>query len=89
MALQWMITNGAPVLSEQLAPPSAADSGMSSGSPPVSSGSSLSSAGDKDCKHLATHAEAQTYFEGCGGSPTNNVDWLDADHDGIACESLP
>ena len=47
------------------------------------------SGGDKDCPDFATHAEAQAYFESKGGSPTNNVDRLDADHDGIACESLP
>lgn len=43
---------------------------------------------DKDCPDFATHAEAQAYFESMGGSPTNNVDRLDADHDGLACESL-
>lgn len=47
------------------------------------------SGGDKDCSDFATQAEAQAYFESKGGSPTNNVDRLDADHDGIACESLP
>lgn len=47
------------------------------------------SEGDKDCSDFATHAEAQAYFESKGGSPTNNVDRLDADHDGLACESLP
>jgi len=45
--------------------------------------------GDKDCSDFATHAEAQAYFVSKGGSPTNNVDRLDADHDGSACESLP
>jgi len=47
------------------------------------------SGGDKDCSDFATHAEAQAYFESKGGSTTNNVDRLDSDHDGIACESLP
>lgn len=47
------------------------------------------SGGDKDCSDFATHAEAQAYFESKGGSPTNNADKLDADRDGIACESLP
>lgn len=46
------------------------------------------SGGDKDCSDFATHKEAQAYFESKGGSPTNNVDRLDSDHDGIACESL-
>ncbi len=44
---------------------------------------------DYDCKHFKTHAEAQRYFESQGGSPSNNVDGLDHNHDGIACESLP
>lgn len=47
------------------------------------------SEGDKDCLDFKVQDEAQTYFEGKGGSPTNNVDRLDSDHDGIACESLP
>lgn len=47
------------------------------------------SSGDKDCSDFAIHAEAQAYFESKGGSPTNNIDRLDSDHDGIACESLP
>lgn len=44
---------------------------------------------DKDCPDFATQAEAQTYFEAGGGSPTYNFDRLDSDHDGVACESLP
>lgn len=44
---------------------------------------------DKDCSDFAKQEEAQVYFESKGGSPSNNVDRLDADHDGIACESLP
>ena len=44
---------------------------------------------DKDCSDFATQEEAQAYFESKGGSPSNNVDRLDADHDGIACKSLP
>lgn len=54
-----------------------------------SSGGSVSSGGDKDCPDFATHGEAQNYFVSRGGSPSNNVDRLDADHDGIACENLP
>lgn len=48
-----------------------------------------SSDGDKDCKDFATQEQAQDYFNSHGGSASNNVDGLDADHDGIACESLP
>lgn len=44
---------------------------------------------DRDCRDFATHQEAQAYFESRGGSARNNVDNLDADHDGIACELLP
>ena len=43
---------------------------------------------DKDCSDFATHDEAQAYFTSKGGSPSNNVDKLDNNHDGIACESL-
>lgn len=44
---------------------------------------------DKDCSDFSTQAEAQRYFESQGGSPTNNVDRLDANGDGIACNALP
>lgn len=37
---------------------------------------------DYDGKDFKTQAEAQAYFEPQGGSPTNNVDRLDADHHG-------
>ena len=43
---------------------------------------------DRDCADFSSQAEAQAYFEANGGSPTNNVDNLDADHDGQACESF-
>jgi hypothetical protein len=42
----------------------------------------------KDCADFGSQAEAQAYFEANGGSPTNNVDNLDADHDGQACEAF-
>jgi hypothetical protein len=48
----------------------------------------LAQDGDKDCADFASQAEAQSYFEANGGSPTNNVDNLDADHDGQACEDF-
>lgn len=54
-------TFGAPAVSEHSAPPPPADAGTSS-SPPVSTGSSLRSVGDKDCKDFATQAQAQAYF---------------------------
>jgi hypothetical protein len=37
---------------------------------------------------FSSQAEAQAYFEANGGSPSNNVDNLDADHDGQACEAF-
>jgi hypothetical protein len=48
----------------------------------------LAQAADKDCADFSSQAEAQAYFEANGGSPTNNVDNLDADHDGQACEAF-
>lgn len=44
---------------------------------------------DRDCADFATQDEAQRYFESIGGSPRRNADGLDADRDGVACESLP
>lgn len=45
-------------------------------------------AGDRDCADFATQQQAQRYFESIGGSATNNADRLDANGNGIACESL-
>lgn len=42
---------------------------------------------DKDCADFGSHQEAQDYFESQGGSPSNNVDRLDRDGDGLACEA--
>lgn len=44
---------------------------------------------EKDCADFANQASAQDYFEANGGSSSNNVDGLDADGDGVACESNP
>lgn len=44
---------------------------------------------DVDCPDFDTHAHAQSFFVGTGGSKTNDPYRLDADHDGIACESRP
>ncbi|MGI8485092.1 MAG: excalibur calcium-binding domain-containing protein [Thermomicrobiales bacterium] len=49
---------------------------------------SLAAAATKNCSDFNSEAEAQSYFDTQGGSKTNNVDSLDADHDGIACENL-
>jgi micrococcal nuclease len=58
-------------------------------STPAQSAPVYSVGGDKDCADFATHAQAQTYFTSKGGSASNNVDRLDNNHDGIACETLP
>lgn len=44
---------------------------------------------DMDCADFASHEAAQAYSNANGGSAFNNVDNLDADHDGIACETRP
>ena len=44
---------------------------------------------DKNCSDFSTQAQAQAWFVAHGGSASNDVAGLDADHDGIACESLP
>lgn len=41
-----------------------------------------------NCSNFKTHAEAQAVFEYCGGV-NNDIHRLDADKDGLACESLP
>lgn len=43
---------------------------------------------DRDCGDFTNQAAAQRYFLSIGG-PASDPDRLDADHDGIACESLP
>src|SRR4051812_18026832 len=45
-------------------------------------------AADMDCGDFSTWSEAQKYFEDNSGSPTNNFNDLDRDHDGMACDSL-
>lgn len=54
-----------------------------------SSGGGGYTASDYDCADFSTHAEAQAAWEANGGSAFNNLWNLDADHDGVACESLP
>ena len=43
---------------------------------------------DRNCDDFATQREAQRFFEDEGG-PARDPHGLDADNDGIACESLP
>ena len=54
---------------------------------PVQTGTSYAG-GDKDCSDFATHASAQAFFVSQGG-PGSDPHRLDADKDGLACESLP
>lgn len=42
---------------------------------------------DRNCPDFSSQEEAQDYFDQAGGSETNNVDGLDQDGDGIACEN--
>lgn len=44
---------------------------------------------DMNCSDFNSQAAAQNYFENNGGGPNNNVDGLDSDGDGVACESNP
>jgi hypothetical protein len=44
---------------------------------------------DVNCPQFDTHAHAQSFFKGTGGSRSNDPYGLDRDHDGIACETLP
>jgi hypothetical protein len=41
-----------------------------------------------NCDDFETQEEAQTFFENAGG-PDEDVNQLDGDNDGVACESLP
>lgn len=43
---------------------------------------------DVDCSAFSTQAQAQSFFLNHGG-PSSDPDGLDADHDGVACESNP
>lgn len=47
---------------------------------------SSTSSGDRDCSDFSTQKEAQAFFIANGG-PSSDPHRLDADHDGIACES--
>jgi len=44
---------------------------------------------DMNCDDFGSQSSAQSYFNNNGGGPNNNVDGLDSDGDGIACESNP
>lgn len=42
---------------------------------------------DRDCSDFGSWSQAQHYYKKHGG-PRHDPSHLDADHDGIACESL-
>jgi hypothetical protein len=65
----------------------APDGSSSGGESIVSSGSGGLDGVDYDCGDFASQADAQAYFESDGGSATNNVDGLDSNTNGIACEA--
>jgi hypothetical protein len=44
---------------------------------------------DVNCPDFDTHAHAQSFFKGTGGTTSNDPYGLDRDHDGSACETLP
>jgi hypothetical protein len=44
---------------------------------------------DVNCSDFDTHAHAQSFFIGTGGSKTNDPYGLDGNHDGVACQNLP
>jgi Excalibur calcium-binding domain len=54
----------------------------------LASGAVSRAAADANCSDFSTQAAAQAYFLAHGG-PAQDPDRLDADHDGVACESLP
>lgn len=56
--------------------------------PAPAAGAAPASAADLDCADFATQATAQSYFLSRGG-PASDPDRLDADGDGIACETNP
>jgi hypothetical protein len=45
--------------------------------------------GDRDCSDFSTQEAAQRFFDDHGGDKHHNVDDLDRDRDGVACEDLP
>lgn len=57
-------------------------------SKPVPNGNYICSYNTYNCTDFKTQKEAQTVFEACGGT-SNDIHRLDADKDGVACESLP
>ena len=55
----------------------------------IALGTGVASAADKNCGDFTSQPAAQLYFTSNGGSPTNNFNNLDRDHNGIACQDYP
>jgi hypothetical protein len=53
----------------------------------LSAAATPAKAGDKDCSDFGSWRKAQNFYKRHGG-PKRDPHRLDADHDGIACESL-
>jgi hypothetical protein len=60
-----------------------------SGDGDVKSETVKSAGDDRNCDDFEFQEDAQDYFEDHGGSADNNVDVLDRDRDGVACQNLP
>lgn len=79
--------------------PASATTGGSSSSSGTSSGTSSSSSSSAavcscssnslNCSNFSTHSQAQSCFNYCVGQGRGDIHRLDADNDGVACESLP
>jgi micrococcal nuclease len=69
-------------------PPAPASTPAPKPLPPVYGGPYDPFGPDRDCGHFRTHAEAQAFFLAAGG-PGSDRHRLDADRDGVACETLP
>jgi endonuclease YncB( thermonuclease family) len=54
----------------------------------IAAGPDPAAGADRDCGDFSTQADAQSFFIDAGG-PRNDPHRLDADGDGVACESLP
>lgn len=88
---RWGSINGptssaAPGSSDSTPAPAPTTSSGSTGfyTPPAWDGHS-----DVDCADFDSHAQAQSFFIGTGGSRAYDPYRLDGDNDGLACESLP
>jgi hypothetical protein len=59
---------------------------VTTGASPGAAAPAGSAMTDNYCRYFPSQAAAQVYFTSAGGSATNNARYLDANHNGIACE---